>query len=169
MTGKVLTPRRDNVTLLLRRPHVWRNTGPKLHSHSSILIRRWIHINDAYERFSLMFLLVCTMIKLHILFVPLASAVLCLKHCWILFVGNTPYPPLMYIMSGFWVSVTKINILYQVFHEIRSKINLSKLETDIWNWNESSHSIYPESIIKIQYDESINTTVYGSLLNNKNI
>lgn len=37
------------------------------------------------------------------------------------------------------------------------KINLSKSETMIWNWNESSAGIYPESIIKIQDVKLVNT------------
>lgn len=43
-----------------------------------------------------------------------------------------------------------------MFQEIRLGINLSKTETLIWSWNESSTGIYPESIMKIQDVKLVN-------------
>lgn len=41
----------------------------------------------------------------------------------------------------------KQNLLYQVFQEMRLKINLSKTNTMIWNWNDSSDRTYIESYL----------------------
>lgn len=49
----------------------------------------------------------------------------------------------------------KINILYQVPKEIGLTANLSKTETMISNWIESSDSTYTESIIKVHEYESL--------------